>query len=80
MVAEFHCAVALRRRLDWARVNLWPSELPRGRSRSDGGVDGGSGTSGGADDEVSGGTHVFLSGRDNLVPAVEVRQILVCAG
>ncbi|GLC37380.1 hypothetical protein PLESTM_000577500 [Pleodorina starrii] len=28
VVAEFHCSVALRRRLDWARVNLWPSELP----------------------------------------------------
>ena len=52
--------MALRRRLDWARVNLWPSELPRGR-------DGGSCSC----------THVFLSGRDNLVPAAEVRQILV---
>ena len=28
VVAEFHCSVALRRRLDWAAVNLWPSELP----------------------------------------------------
>jgi hypothetical protein len=28
VVAEFHCSVALRRRLDWTRVNLWPSELP----------------------------------------------------
>ncbi|PNH10710.1 hypothetical protein TSOC_002507 [Tetrabaena socialis] len=30
VVAEFHCSVALRRRLDWGRVNLWPSELPPG--------------------------------------------------
>ncbi|PNH09053.1 hypothetical protein TSOC_004392 [Tetrabaena socialis] len=30
VVAEFHCSVALRRRLDWAKVNLWPSELPAG--------------------------------------------------
>ncbi|GIM06354.1 hypothetical protein Vretimale_10681 [Volvox reticuliferus] len=28
VVAEFHCSVALRRRLDWRRVNMWPSELP----------------------------------------------------
>ncbi|KAG2454811.1 hypothetical protein HYH02_000643 [Chlamydomonas schloesseri] len=94
VVAEFHCAVALRRRLDWARVNLWPSELPRGRARgrSSGSGRGGGGDSGSGclshddddtgenDDEGGGGggsgTHVFLSGRDNLVPAAEVRQIL----
>ncbi|GLI60441.1 hypothetical protein VaNZ11_002596, partial [Volvox africanus] len=28
VVAEFHCSVALRRRMDWAHVNMWPSELP----------------------------------------------------
>ena len=28
VVHEFHCAVALRRKMHWARVNMWPSELP----------------------------------------------------
>ncbi|KAG2443844.1 hypothetical protein HXX76_002187 [Chlamydomonas incerta] len=51
VVAEFHCSVALRRRLDWTTVNLWPSELPANST-------------------------VVLSGRDNLVPVAEVRQIL----
>ncbi|KAG2436557.1 hypothetical protein HYH02_011494 [Chlamydomonas schloesseri] len=51
VVAEFHCSVALRRRLDWTTVNLWPSELPANST-------------------------VVLSGRDNLVPVNEVRQIL----
>ncbi|KAG2496453.1 hypothetical protein HYH03_005677 [Edaphochlamys debaryana] len=51
VTAEFHCSVALRRRLDWARVNLWPSELPAACS-------------------------VVLSGRDNLVPVQEIREIL----
>lgn len=52
VVAEFHCSVALRRRLDWTTVNLWPSELPANST-------------------------IVLSGRDNLVPVAEVRQILV---
>eukprot|EP00198_Chlamydomonas_reinhardtii_P004124 XP_001693460.1 predicted protein [Chlamydomonas reinhardtii] len=51
VVAEFHCSVALRRRLDWTTVNLWPSELPANST-------------------------IVLSGRDNLVPVAEVRQIL----
>lgn len=30
VVAEFHCSVALRRKMQWAQVNMWPSELPPG--------------------------------------------------
>lgn len=52
MTAEYHCSVALRRRLHWVHVNLWPSELPADAT-------------------------VVLSGRDNLVPVAEIRQILV---
>ncbi|KAG2495334.1 hypothetical protein HYH03_006604 [Edaphochlamys debaryana] len=51
VTAEFHCSVALRHRMDWPRVNLWPSELPPLCC-------------------------VVLSGRDNLVPAEDVRAIL----